>query len=277
MGLTVESASYRYDTGGPTAVPAVERVSLAVEPGRLVLVVGETGSGKSTLLRMLAGLLAPSTGSATLDSEPLSRRTARGTIGLVFQDPESQLFAESVLQDVAFGPANLGLDPAQSRDRAIEALDRVGLDAGVFGPRSPFRLSGGEARRAAIAGVLAMRPRYLLFDEPTAGLDACGRRAVRAIINAERSRSGVVVVSHSAEEFFDQADEIVMLVAGSVAFHGSRDDVLADTGVFTRVGLVAPDLLQLVEIGRSRGAPLRPASLDPEVVAEAIARSGGWE
>jgi energy-coupling factor transport system ATP-binding protein len=275
VGLSVDNASYEYDTGGRVRVPALAGVSLSVEPGNLVLVVGETGSGKSTLLRIAAGLLALSSGCVTLDGEPLSRRAARGTIGLVFQDAESQLFAESVLKDAAFGPTNLGLSAADARDRASEALGRVGLDVDVYGARSPFHLSGGEARRAAIAGVLAMRPRYLLFDEPTAGLDARGRRAVRDIVSGERSRAGVVVVSHSAEEFFDDANEIVMLSAGRVVFRGEPRNLLDDPEAFAHAGLVAPDTLRLIEIGRSRGVSLKPASLDPAAVAHSIAASRG--
>ena len=276
MGLNLADASYEYVTGGTTSMPALERVSLAVEPGSLVLVVGETGSGKSTLLRVAAGLLAPSSGSVTLDGEPLSRRVSRGMIGLVFQDPESQLFAETVLQDTAFGPLNLGVGDREAREQAAEALERVGLDVETYGARSPFHLSGGEARRAAIAGVLAMRPRYLLFDEPTAGLDARGRQAVRRIITEERKRSGIVVVSHRADEFFDQADEVVMLSAGEAVFRGAASSLIAEPEAFSRAGLAMPDLLRLIALGRERGASLMPGSVDAEAVAAAIARSGGW-
>ena len=276
MGLRVEDASYEYATGSKLPMPALVRVSLCVEPGSLVLVVGETGSGKSTLLRLAAGLLAPSAGSVVLDGEPLSRRAARGVIGLVFQDPESQLFAETVLQDAAFGPSNLGLGKQEALEQAAEALERVGLDPESYGARSPFHLSGGEARRAAIAGVLAMRPRYLLFDEPTAGLDARGRRAVADIIAEERKRSGIVVVSHSAEEFFDHADEVVMLADGEVVFRGAPSSLIAQPQAFARSGLVAPDVLRLIARGRERGAALVPETLGTADVAAAIARSGGW-
>jgi energy-coupling factor transport system ATP-binding protein len=272
----LDSASFRYESGGGPLVPAIEELSLSVDTGGLLLVVGETGSGKSTLLRVAAGLLEPSSGSVSLDGEPLTRRSARGTIGLVFQDPESQLFADTVLQDVAFGPTNLGLDPEEARVRAEEALARVGLDSATYGRRSPFHLSGGESRRAAIAGVLAMRPRYLLFDEPTAGLDAGGRRAVSEIIAAERVHSGVVVVSHSAEDFLSQADQVAILCAGRVEFCGTPQRLMAEPEIFARAGLVAPGLLRLMSLGRERGLQFESGRMDPVEVADVIARSAGW-
>ena len=276
MGLRVDAASFAFDTGGPTALSALEDVSIAVEPGRLVLVVGETGSGKSTLLRVAAGLVKPASGSVTLKGEPLAGRGARGAVGLVFQDAESQLFAETVLQDVAFGPSNLGLSADAAREQASVALERVGLDPAAYGGRSPFHLSGGEARRVAIAGVLAMRPRYLLFDEPTAGLDARGRRAVREIVAAERDRAGVVVVSHSAEEFFDDADEVLMLSCGRTVFDGAPRELLAAPDTFEAAGLRAPEMLRVIELGRRHGLAIRPATLGSEAVAQAIAAAGGW-
>ncbi len=214
MPLTLTGIGYTYASGTGFAVSAVRDVSFEVAVGELVLVLGATGSGKSTLLRLAAGLLEPQPGHATIDGAPLDRRTARGSVGLVFQDAEAQLFADTVVDDVAFGPRNLGHSAEDAQALAREALASVGLDPQLFGERSPFSLSGGEARRAAIAGVLAMQPRYLLADEPTAGLDAPGRSALRRLLLDARSRAGVVVVSHTAEEFLGAADRVLVLSDG---------------------------------------------------------------
>lgn len=256
-------------------MPALGGVSLSVEPGELVLVVGATGSGKSTLLRTAAGLLSPTSGSVTIDGRPLDLDTAHGAVGIVFQDPESQLFADTVLDDVTFGPENLGAGKDEARQAALEALESVGLDPAEFAERSPFSLSGGEARRVAIAGVLAMEPRYLLADEPTAGLDASGRRAVRALLNAQRMRVGVIVVSHAAEEFLAHADRVVMLRGGVVCWSGPAPEVIADPAVFESCGLRPPDVLEFQLIAARRGHMRAGFSLDTSVAARAVIASGG--
>ena len=276
MALTLDSIGYAYGSGTSFVSAALEGVSLSVAPGELVMVLGATGSGKSTLLRVAAGLLQPSTGVASIDGQAHTRASVRGNVGLVFQDAESQLFAETLVQDVAFGPANLGLSQGDALAQAAEALAKVGLDPAVYGQRSPFHLSGGEARRAAIAGVLAMRPRYLLLDEPTAGLDASGRSAVRAIVRAERERCGVVVVSHSAEEFLGEADRVIMLASGRTAFDDSARSLVQAPEAFAAAGLEAPDVLLLQLCARDRGVELGPLTLDPVEAAGSIARAGGW-
>jgi energy-coupling factor transport system ATP-binding protein len=271
VGLIASDIGYRY----PTACdePALAGVSLSVEPGELVLVLGATGSGKSTLLRLLTGLLAPGDGALEIDGAPLAPHTARGAVGLVFQDPESQLFAETLLDDVAFGPRNLGMAGEAAIDAAREALARVGLPAEEFAERSPFTLSGGEARRAAIAGVIAMRPRYLLLDEPTAGLDARGRRAVHGIVAAERERCGVVVVSHSAGEFLGEADRVLMLAGGRAAFAGPAAELIASPQLFEAAGLRAPEVLRVQQLAAERGAALSGFTLDVAQAAVALAEA----
>jgi energy-coupling factor transport system ATP-binding protein len=247
-------------------------VSLSVAQGELVLVLGATGSGKSTLLRIAAGLLEGARGSATIDGVALTRVSARGTIGLVFQDAEAQLFAETVGADVAFGPRNMGRSEHDATVAAHEALVRVGLPPAEYAGRSPFSLSGGEARRAAIAGVLAFAPTYLLLDEPTAGLDAPGRRAVSAIVAEARSNCGVVVVSHSAEEFLSQADRVLVLGDGRTVFDGAAEDLIADPTPFAAAGLLAPDVLRAQMLARERGCDVGRFTLDPLRAAEAFAR-----
>lgn len=276
MELTARDIGYTYSAGTDFAQAALEGVSFRVAPGELVLVVGSTGSGKSTLLRLLAGLLEPSSGSLTIDAAPLTAATARGVVGLVFQDAESQLFAETVIDDVQFGPRNLGATGSELRDRAETALSAVGLDSAAYATRSPFGLSGGEARRAAIAGVLAMRPRYLLLDEPTAGLDAAGRAAIREAVSVCRQNSGVVVVSHSAEEFLGDADGLVILADGCVAFSGTAREAIENPTVFQRAGLRAPEVLTVLQSARERGFDVSQFSLDPTAAARALYNAGVW-
>lgn len=276
MSLTLESVSYTYGRVSSATVDALTDVSLEVTRGELVLVVGATGSGKSTLLRIAAGLLEPSRGGARIDGEPLVRETVRGRVGLVFQDAESQLFADTLLEDVAFGPTNMGLGSAEATLAAEEALAAVGLEPGAFGGRSPFALSGGEARRAAIAGVLAMRPSYLLADEPTAGLDSAGKKSIRSLLLDARERAGVVVVSHSAEEFLDTADAVLVLAEGRVSWYGSSDALVSDPAPLGRAGLIAPDVLEVQRLARERGVYSGEFTLDPEEAAARLCANGGW-
>ena len=277
MALTADGIGHSYAPGTAYAQRALDAVTLSVAVGELVLVVGSAGSGKSTLLRILSGLLAPQFGVMSLDESPLTPASVRGTVGLVFQDAESQLFAETVLDDVAFGPRNLGRGTAEVAHAAECALRAVGLDPKSYGQRSPFALSGGEARRVALAGVLAMEPRYLLLDEPTAGLDARGRALVRGVVGDVRARAGVVVVSHAAEEFLGEADRVVVLSDGGMAFSGSSAEIMDDPTVLDRVGLRAPDVLRIQQGARERGCYAGPFTLDPVVAAARLAHAGGWD
>ena len=268
MSLNAHGVSYRYLQGAGEGVVALSDVSVVVEVGRLVLVLGATGSGKSTLMRLFAGLLRPGEGEVTLDGAKLSARSARGIVGLVFQDAESQLFADTVALDVAFGPRNLGASRPESEAVAQQALIEVGLDPEVFGSRSPFSLSGGEARRAAIAGVIAMRPTYLLADEPTAGLDAGGRRAILELLGTLKERCGIVVVTHDAEEFLEIADEVVVLREGAVAWAGRPGELVAEPDLFRRFGLIAPEVLEVQRLAAKQGRYVGDFTLDPAVAIE---------
>ncbi|MHB1341204.1 MAG: ATP-binding cassette domain-containing protein [Coriobacteriia bacterium] len=273
MALTADRVSYSYGLGTSFASPALRDVSLTIERGGLVLVVGATGSGKSTLLRLLAGLLSPSAGTVDVDGAAPGDKAVRGRIGLVFQNPESQFFAETVLDDIRFGPKNLGHpDPERS---AVGALRSVGLDPETFGPRSPFTLSGGEARRVAVAGVLALGPDYLLLDEPTAGLDAHGRDAVLAALAAVRTTTGVLVVTHDPEQFLAHADRVVALASGAGAFSGTPAELLADPAPYLRAGLTLPEIVEVQVLARERGAALDHIEFDPVVAARALAEARG--
>lgn len=276
MSLTLTNIGYTYAPDTGFADVALDGVSLTVAPGELVLVLGATGSGKSTLLRVAAGLLEPGRGSGEIDGTALDKASARGRVGLVFQDAEAQLFADTLVEDVEFGPLNLGVDADSARAVARESLNAVGLDPDVFGERSPFSLSGGEARRAAVAGVLAMRPRYLLADEPTAGLDAAGRRLLKGLLSSARAETGVVVVSHTAEEFLGEADRVLVLENGRSYWYGPATVLVADPGVLKGAGLEPPDVLEVQRRARLLGIDAGTFSLDPVIAGERLARAGGW-
>jgi energy-coupling factor transport system ATP-binding protein len=279
VALTLTDTGFVYGLGTAYATRALEGVSLAVEPGGLAVVLGATGSGKSTLLRLAAGLMPPTEGSVAVDDVDTGgerARELRGRVGLVFQRPEAQLFAETVGDDVAFGPRNLGRSAEEAREDAARALETVGLDPAEFAPRSPFTLSGGEARRVAIAGVLAMRPAYLLLDEPTAGLDARGRDAVLAAVEAARADgAGVLVVTHDAEEFLPLAGSVLVLANGAAAFSGPAGDLLADPSPLEAAGLAVPPVLGVQVRARAAGLSVPLLTLDPELAAEVLAEAAG--
>lgn len=271
MALSARSVGYTYGRGTAFATDALRGVDLDVGPGELVVIAGATGSGKSTLLRLLAGLLEPTEGAVSVDGVPAGDRAARGRVAIVFQNPETQFFAETVLADVAFGPRNLGLDDPEAA--AADALVAVGLSPERFGPRSPFALSGGEARRVAIAGALAMRAPYLLLDEPTAGLDAAGRRDVIDAIEARRSGTGIVVVTHDPEEFLGRADRLVALRSGTVALDCHPARLLDAAERYEAAGLRLPEIVRAQLLSRRRGAAIIDAVYDAESVARVLLSS----
>lgn len=265
MALTATDLGYDYGSDTSYCVRALDDVSLEVAAGDLLVIAGTTGSGKSTLLRLLAGLLRPGAGSVAVDGLVPSGRAARGKVALVFQNPETQFFAETLLADVAFGPRNLGApDPLEA---ARTALAAVGLDPEAFGDRSPFTLSGGEARRAAIAGALAMRAPYLLLDEPTAGLDARARAEVLDSIARERQRAGVIVVTHDPGEFLPSATRVLALDAGRCAFSGDVRSLLADPTAYSAAGLRLPEVVRAQLLVRERGMDIGAIEFGPEAAA----------
>lgn len=277
MALTLSGISHTYGPDTSFAVQALVDVDLTVEAGRLTVVLGPTGSGKSTLLGIGSGLVTPTAGAVTLDGVPAIGVLAgkESGVGLVFQAPEAQLFAETVLEDVAFGPSNLGLDRDESRQRAREALLSVDMDPEVFGERSPFALSGGEARRVALAGVLAMQPAYLLLDEPTAGLDARGRDAVLRVLDRLIPSTGVAIVTHDAEEFLGRADDVLLLAEGHSVYCGPVAGLLREPALLEQAGLVVPDVVKVLHAARSAGIAVEPDTADPARAASSLARALG--
>ena len=279
MGLSIRNASCDYAAGSAMASRALDGVSLELAPGGLALVLGPTGSGKTTLLRAAAGLLPLSGGGIEADGTPITGGAdARGRIGLLFQRPEAQFFALTVEEDCAFGPRNLGRSDADARSDAREALASVGLDPEAFGPREPWSLSGGEARRVALAGVLAMRPRYLLLDEPTAGLDVAGCEAVIAVVRRVRESAGVLVVTHDPDNFIREADGVLVLQRGHTAFSGDVPAFLRALPELAAAGEAEPpEVARALLLARERGADAcGELTLDVERAAAvlAAARSG---
>ena len=259
--LEARQLSHQYTAGVASPVAALEAVDLSITAGSIHAVVGPSGSGKTTLVQHLNALLRPSSGTVLLDGEDIwadgNGHGARRRVGLVFQFPEAQLFEETIAEDVAFGPNNHGCSPEESRRRTDEALDRVGLPRAVFGNRSPMALSGGERRRAAIAGVLAIGPEVLILDEPTAGLDPANEKLVAGLLT-ELAAAGcsVVLVSHDMDRVAELATDITVLQEGRVRWHGDARRVLesaAASGTDSEQTIEAPTALRLCHTLRSCG------------------------
>ena len=257
--LQIENLTHTYSEGTPFQRSAVEGLSMTVGAGEFLGIIGHTGSGKSTLIQHLNGLLQPTSGRILLAgkdiwAEPKKIREVRCAVGLVFQYPEYQLFEETVYKDIAFGPKNMGLDEAEIDRRVRDAAAFVGLREELL-EKSPFELSGGQKRRVAIAGVIAMEPKVLVLDEPTAGLDPQGRDAILVQIQAYHRARGaaVVLVSHSMEEIARNVDRIVVLSGGKVYMEGTPEKVFARAHELEQVGLDVPQVTKIAAALRARG------------------------
>ena len=263
MSIEVKDITYTYMKNTPFERTALRHVSLTLEEGSFMAVAGHTGSGKSTLMQHLNGLLQPTSGEILVDGVSIAgkspaARAARSKVGMVFQYPEHQLFEETVAADIAFGPKNMGLSAEKIGQRVREAMEFVGLDYEKYHTRSPFQLSGGQMRRAAIAGVIAMQPKYLVLDEPMAGLDPRGRHEILALIESLRRDfgTGIVMVSHSMDDVAMFADRIAVLDKGSLFMVDTPEAVFSHSAELLNMGLNLPQATQLVRALRERGVAI---------------------
>lgn len=260
MSIKVENLTYKYMTGTPFEKTALDSVSLEIESGEFIGLIGHTGSGKSTLIQQLNGLLKPTSGSIYIDGENITEkgfelRRVRQKVGLVFQYPEHQLFEETVYKDVSFGPINLGLNEAEVDERVKRALKVVGLNFDEVCDKSPFDLSGGQRRRVAIAGVLAMEPKILILDEPTAGLDPRGRDEILGQIKKlhEEYKITIILVSHSMEDVAKLVDRLVVMYKGKNILTGHPREIFKEIETLEGIGLAVPQVTYLVRRLREKG------------------------
>ena len=278
MSIRVENLIHIYDKGMPTEQLALDNISFTAEDGQMVGIIGHTGSGKSTLLQHLNGLLKPDSGRIVIGgtdiTEPgVSMVQIRKKIGLVFQYPEYQLFEETVAKDVAFGTKNLGLSQEEIAERVREAIELVGLDFETIKDRSPFDLSGGQKRRVAIAGVVAMRPEVLILDEPTAGLDPKAHKDVLAMVEEVHRRTGniTILVSHNMADIARLCDKIIVIDSGKLVTTGTPYEVFSKKDELRAVGLELPPVTKFTESLRERGLQLESTILDIDQAADQIA------
>ena len=273
--LVCENLEYLYSMGTPFQTAALDDVSLEIEKGELVGIIGHTGSGKSTLIQHLNGLLEPHKGNVILDGENIwtkenrkKIRQVRFAVGLCFQYPEYQIFEEDVYKEIAFGPKQMGLDEAEIDKRIRKSMEFVGLSFDEFSKKSPFDLSGGQKRRVAIAGVLAMRPEVLILDEPTAGLDPKGRDEILDLLAAmhKERKITIILVSHSMEDVAKYVSRIIVMNQGQVMFDDVPKEVFRHYKELEAIGLAAPQVTYLMHELKEEGFPV---STDATTVDEA--------
>ena len=285
MSIVIEHLNYVYMQGGPYETRALDDVSLTIHDGEFIGLIGHTGSGKSTLVQHLNGLILPTSGQITVDGMDLAdkntdKRAIRRRVGLVFQYPENQLFEETVAKDIAFGPKNLGLGEEEIDRRVRTAMRRVALDYDKLSQRSVFELSGGQMRRVAIAGVLAMEPQTLVLDEPCAGLDPKGREEILGLISDLHRESGatIVMVSHSMDDVAALAERVIVMNHGKVAMDGAPREVFSRGEELRAIGLDVPQAVELAQKLREKGFDVPEGIYKIEEVraaVEAIVGKGG--
>lgn len=281
MDITFENVSYIYQEDSPFAHKAIDDLSFHIPSGSFVAIIGHTGSGKSTLIQHLNGLILPSAGTVTIgdyqlthEEKPKNIKQLRSKVGVVFQYPEHQLFEETVEKDIAFGPKNFGVSEAEVSQRIKEIVPEVGIPEPLL-KRSPFDLSGGQMRRVAIAGVLAMKPDVLVLDEPTAGLDPRGQKEIMNMFYQLHQRAGLstVLVTHSMEDAVTYADHVIILNKGKKYMEGKPEDVLIRQTALNRVQLDVPEAVQFLKRFSDRfGVTIPFHRQTTEEIAQAVAR-----
>ncbi|KJS85024.1 MAG: hypothetical protein JM58_09685 [Peptococcaceae bacterium BICA1-8] len=277
MSIEIKDLYHTYQVGTPYETHALQKINLDIAEGEFIGLIGHTGSGKSTLVQHLNGLLKPSQGQITIDGVDISQKgiklkEIRKKVGLVFQYPEHQLFEETVLKDVSFGPQNLGLSVSEIDKRVRNALEVVNLDYLEIKDQSPFNISGGQKRRVAIAGVLAMEPKYLVLDEPTAGLDPRGRDEILAQIKElhRRLKITIILVSHSMDDVAKMADRLIVMHDGEVELNGTPREVFQKSEILKAIGLGVPTVSALLYSLKAKGFEVRTDLLNMEEAKEEI-------
>lgn len=277
MSIKAENLKYIYSEGTPFRTLALDDVNIEIQKGEFVGIIGHTGSGKSTLIQLFNGLEMPTEGKVIVDDETVGSdkkklSKIRQTVGLVFQYPEYQLFEETVEKDVAFGPSNLKLSEEEVNKRVKEALELVGFEYDKIKDESPFDLSGGQKRRVAIAGVLAMKPDYLILDEPTAGLDPAGRNEIFAQIKKlhKKSNMSVVLVSHSMEDIARLVSRVIVLYKGKIHMQGTPKEIYSKPEELKSIGLGIPQIAEVVNELRKRGFDIKADIITVEEATQEI-------
>ncbi len=276
MSIIFDHVTHKYQEGTTMEKTALDDINLVINDGEFIGLIGHTGSGKSTLIQHMNGLLKPTSGTIYVDGEDImekdySMKKLRSRVGLVFQYPEHQLFEETVVKDVQFGPKNLGLKQLEVQYRAFEALKSVGIGDDLL-DASPFELSGGQKRRVAIAGVLAMKPNVLILDEPTAGLDPAGRDEILGLISKIHRESGitVILVSHSMEDVADYVDRIIVMNNATVALEGPPKAVFMHEEELKAMGLSVPQVTSIARNLAAKGLEIREDTITIEEAKEEL-------
>lgn len=276
MSIIIKNLTHKYNEGMPFEKTALKDINIEIKTGEFVGIIGHTGSGKSTLIQMFNGLIKPTMGQVLVNGEDINgdkvnKKEVRQKVGLVFQYPEYQLFEMTVKQDVAFGPKNLGLSEEEVNERVRYALSAVGLDES-YDEKSPFELSGGQKRRVAIAGVLAMKPETLILDEPTAGLDPKGRNELFGQLQKMHEELGltIVLISHSMEDVARYAEKLIVLYKGKVAYQGTPREVFAHGMKLEEIGLAMPQIRYVMAALKEKGMPIDTDVLTVEEAASQL-------
>ena len=279
MSIEVRDLSYVYSPGTPYAATALDHVDLTVDEGDFVGIIGKTGSGKSTFIQHLNALIRLQSGSIKVYDIDLTEKKPdlkrlRGTVGMVMQYPEYQLFDETVEKDVSYGPKNLGLSEEEIKGRVREAVELVGLDYEDVKDRSPFELSGGQKRRVAIAGVIAMRPRVLILDEPTAGLDPRGKKEILALVKRlkESSSPTVIIISHDMDAVAENCDKVALFSEGKIMKVASPRDIFYDEALLAAAEMDVPSVVKIVKEMEKKGASLGERPITREQFIQAVKR-----